>query len=244
MLRSGTALARLVVITEIPMPAKKRFVIAVLAGSLSTAAPVSAQEADADGRQLIDEFVQNVHTMSGRFEQSLVDANERIVESANGTFEIRRPGQLRWLYEEPYEQVLVADGLNVWSYDLDLAQVTVKPQAEVLSSTPALLLGGSRHVLDDFIYDGSFEDRGTEWVRLLPKDPDSSFDRVELGFNDGTLTRMIFADNLDQTTLVAMFDVVLNGEIDPDHFRFVAPDGVDVVGKPLTAEASISRTDD
>jgi outer membrane lipoprotein carrier protein len=192
-----------------------------------------AAERQVNGEQLIDDFVKSVHTMSGRFEQSLVDASDTIVESSSGTFEIRRPGQLRWSYEQPYEQLLVADGLNVWSYDVDLAQVTVKPQAEVLSSTPALLLGGAHDVLEDFTYDGSFEDRGTEWVRLLPRDPDSNFESVELGFSDGTLTRMIFADNLDQTTLVAMHDVVLNEPIDAERFRFVPPDGVDVVGTPL-----------
>lgn len=186
-----------------------------------------------NGERLIEEFVRDVETMSGRFEQSLVDANDRIVEQASGTFEIRRPGQLRWLYEEPYEQVLVADGLNVWSYDIDLAQVTVKPQADVLSSTPALLLGGSANVLDDFTYEGSFEERNIEWVRLVPKDPDSNFESVELGFDDATLTRMIFADNLDQTTLIAMFDVVLNEPIDPSRFRFEPPQGVDVVGTPV-----------
>jgi outer membrane lipoprotein carrier protein len=201
------------------------------ASSASTNA--SAEQREVNGEKLLDNFIQNVQTMRGRFEQSLVDANDRILESASGTFEIRRPGQLRWLYEQPYEQVLVADGLNVWSYDVDLAQVTVKPQAEVLSSTPALLLGGSGHVLDDFTYDGSFEDRGTDWVRLLPRDTDSNFDSVELGFNDGTLSRMIFEDNLDQTTLVAMHDVVLNEPVDAERFRFVPPEGVDVVGKPL-----------
>jgi outer membrane lipoprotein carrier protein len=219
------------------MPIRKTSLVLTLAGALSTAAAVAAEPAAMNGEQLIKDFVQNVQTMSGRFEQSLVDANDRIVESASGTFEIRRPGQIRWLYQDPYDQVLVADGLNIWSYDVDLAQVTVKPQAEVLSSTPALLLGGSAQVLDDFTYDGSFEDRGTNWVRLLPKDPDSNFESVELGFDDSTLTRMIFSDNLDQTTLIAMFDVVLNEEIDPDHFRFVPPEGVDVVGKPLTSEA-------
>jgi len=213
------------------MPCVKTTLFLMLAAS--SAATAAAQQAEVDGEKLVDHFIQNVQTMRGRFEQSLVDANDRILESASGTFEIRRPGQLRWLYEQPYEQVLVADGLNVWSYDVDLAQVTVKPQAEVLSSTPALLLGGSEHVLDDFTYGGSFRDRGTDWVRLLPRDPDSNFDSVDLGFNDGTLTRMIFEDNLDQTTLVAMHDVVLNEPIDAEHFRFVPPEGVDVVGKPL-----------
>ena len=218
------------------MPVKKIALGWLLAASLSAASAASAEPTEVNGEQLIENFVQSVQTMRGRFEQSLVDANDAMVESANGTFEIRRPGQLRWFYEQPYEQLLVADGLNVWSYDVDLDQVTVKPQAEVLSSTPALLLGGSHDVLEDFTYDGSFEDRGTEWVRLLPSDPDSNFESVELGFNDGTLTRMIFADNLDQTTLVAMHDVVLNEPLDAERFRFVPPEGVDVVGKPLVTE--------
>ena len=218
------------------MPVKKIALGWLLAASLSAASAASAEPTEVNGEQLIENFVQSVQTMRGRFEQSLVDANDAMVESANGTFEIRRPGQLRWFYEQPYEQLLVADGLNVWSYDVDLDQVTVKPQAEVLSSTPALLLGGSHDVLEDFTYDGSFEDRGTEWVRLLPSDPDSNFESVELGFNDGTLTRMIFSDNLDQTTLVAMHDVVLNEPLGAERFRFVPPEGVDVVGKPLVTE--------
>jgi outer membrane lipoprotein carrier protein len=217
------------------LPEKTPFVLALI-GLLSPLTGIGSDEVNSsgrDGQRLIEEFVDSVHTMRGRFEQSLVDADDNVVETASGTFEIRRPGQLRWLYEEPYEQVLVADGLNVWSYDVDLAQVTVKPQAEVLSSTPALLLGGSREVLDDFNYDDSFEHQGTEWVRLLPKDPDSNFESVELGFNNANLTRMIFSDNLDQTTLVALFDVVLNQEIEADNFRFSPPEGVDVVGKPV-----------
>lgn len=224
------------------MPVMKTARYWMLSAAVYAAIAVGAEPAEVDGEQLIENFVQSVQTMQGRFEQSLVDANDRIVESASGSFEIRRPGQLRWTYEQPYEQVLVADGTNVWSYDMDLAQVTVKPQAEVLRSTPALLLGGSEHVLEDFSYDGSFEDGGTEWVRLLPKDSDSNFDSVELGFNDGTLTRMIFEDNLDQTTLVAMYDVILNEAIDANRFRFVPPEGVDVVGKPLSRDGSGNGT--
>ena len=187
------------------------------------------------GRELVEKFVSDIDTMQGRFEQSLVSADDALVETSRGTFEIDRPGLFRWTYEEPYEQVLVADGRNVWSYDVDLAQVTVKPQAEVLGSTPALLLGGADEVLDDFTVVDSFEDRGTDWVRLVPDNTDSGFKSVELGFTDGRLSRMIFADNLEQTTLVALFDVRLNEAIDPARFEFTPPAGVDVVGEPLPA---------
>ena len=194
-----------------------------------------AQESEA-GQRLLDNFINNVHSMSARFEQSLVDATDVVIETSSGTLDIRRPGRFRWAYSEPYEQVLVADGLNVWSYDVDLAQVTVKPQAEVLSNTPALLLGGSDHVLDDFEYLGSFEDRGTIWVRLRPRKSDRGFSKVDLGFSDGTLTRMMFNDTLEQTTLIALMDVAVNDAIADDVFEFVVPDDVDLVGVPIVAD--------
>lgn len=186
-----------------------------------------------DGQQLIDDFVNNVHTMSSRFEQQLVDADNIVVDESSGTMEIQKPGRFRWTYLEPYEQILVADGLNVWSYDVDLEQVTVKPQGEVLGSTPALLLGGAQNVLEDFDYIGSFLDRDTVWVRMRPKTDDNGFTQVELGFNEGQLGRMIFSDNLGQSTLIALFDLSINEVIDESHFRFSPPAGVDVVGQPL-----------
>ncbi len=204
---------------------------------LTLLSPLVAAEADAyadeRAKALLERFVSNIQTLQGRFEQSLVDADQQVVEESSGTLEIQRPGQFRWVYTEPYEQVLVADGLNIWSYDVDLAQVTVKPQAEVLSSTPAALLGGSPDALEQFDYIGSFIDRGTVWVRLRPKDKENGFNKIELGFNDGELSRMLFSDNLEQTTLIALFDVSLNREIDADLFEFNPPDDVDIVGTPL-----------
>lgn len=193
-----------------------------------------AQELDA-GQQLLHAFIHDVESLSARFEQSLIDANDDVLETASGTVHIRRPGRFRWTYSQPYEQHLVADGLNVWSYDVDLAQVTVRPQAEVLRNTPALLLGGADNVLDDFDYMGSFEDRGTVWVRLKPANSDHGFSEVKLGFTDGTLSRMMFDDTLGQTTLIALLDVTINERQADEFFVFVLPDDVDLVGVPVVA---------
>ena len=127
------------------------------------------------------------------------------------------------------------DGLNIWSYDVDLAQVTVKPQAKALTNTPALLLGGAAEALQQFEIDSSMVEAGTTWVRLLPVDPDSGFNRLELGFADAQLSRMVFFDNLEQTTLVALYDVRVNEPIDAARFEFVVPDDADLVGVPLVA---------
>ena len=105
--------------------------------SLCLATSVLAQSPDDHGKQLVDEFIEDVESFSGNFEQVLIDADGEVIERTTGTLEISRPGKFRWSYVEPYEQWLIADGLNIWSYDVDLAQVTVKSQAVALANTPA-----------------------------------------------------------------------------------------------------------
>ena len=207
---------------------------AVLLLATGTDAFAEASVDDA-GEALVNEFLTEVVTMQGRFEQSLIDAEGTVVEVSTGTLEIERPTRFRWIYSEPYEQWLVADGLNVWSYDVDLSQVTVKPQAKALSNTPALLLGGAENALSQFRFAGSQLESETTWVRMDPVDEGSGFNRVELGFIDGELRRMVFFDNLEQTTLVAFYDVTVNEPIETSHFDFVVPDDADLVGVPLAA---------
>ena len=134
--------------------------------------------------------------------------------------------------------MLVADGLNIWSYDVDLMQVTVKPQAEALANTPALLLGGSDEALAQFTFDGSDVENDTTWVRMLPVDTSSGFERMELGFLGGQLSRMVFFDHLDQKTVVALYEVVTNEPIDAAQFEFTIPEDADLVGTPAVADVN------
>lgn len=212
---------------------------------LAAAAALGANAGEDDsGRELADRFVADVVTLQGNFKQVLIDADGRVVETTTGTLEIQRPGRFRWAYSEPYEQWLVADGVNIWSYDVDLEQVTVKPQAEALANTPALLLGGSDAVLDQFAYEGSYIEDNLKWVSLRPTNTDGGFTSVELGFDGETLSSMVFQDNLKQTTIVTLSDVTINEPIDEKCFAFEVPDGVDLVGTPAVADAGqFTRTE-
>jgi outer membrane lipoprotein carrier protein len=212
----------------------RQIVVAIL---LLPFAAVAEDAISDEGAQLVAAFVNDIATLQGRFEQSLIDADGELLERTSGTLQIQRPGQFRWTYTEPYEQQLVADGLNIWSYDVDLAQVMVKPQREALANTPALLLGGSEDALQQFNNDGSYVEAGTTWVKLSPKNTDSGFLRVELGFKRDRLYRMVFFDNLQQTTLIALHDVAVNVPFEPGEFVFNIPDDVDVVGTAAEAAA-------
>jgi outer membrane lipoprotein carrier protein len=213
--------------------------ILLLLSVLVTSNAYADAAVDELGEKLVHEFLTNIKTLEGRFDQSLIDADGVIVDTNSGTLEIQRPTRFRWSYTEPYEQWLIADGTNIWSYDLDLEQVTVKAQAEALANTPALLLGGSSDALEQFDFAGTTIETVTTWVRLDPKNKDSGFNRVELGFIENELRRMVFFDNLEQTTLVALHDVKVNEPIDSTRFEFVVPDDVDLVGTPAAAVTAV-----
>ncbi|MEM8815803.1 MAG: outer membrane lipoprotein chaperone LolA [Pseudomonadota bacterium] len=204
--------------------------------SVAAFAPALADDA-ADGEALLQRFLDEVETLEGSFEQSVIDADGDVLDVSSGSLKIARPGRFRWGTAEPYEQWLIADGRNVWSYDVDLAQVTVKPQSDALSNTPALLLGGGADALDEFVVDGTSSDSAITWVRLTPRDTSSGFRRVELGFSGGELARMVFLDNLEQQTVVILSDLKVNGAVKDSEFEFVVPDDVDVVGTPAVASA-------
>jgi len=150
---------------------RKTLLLLALAAALVVAVPGAHAQTTIDelGEKLVNEFLTDVITLESRFEQSLIDAEGSVIERTSGTLEIARPTRFRWSYSEPYEQWLVADGTNIWSYDLDLEQVTVKPQAEALANTPALLLGGSENALEQFDFGGTTVEEVTTWVRLDPK---------------------------------------------------------------------------
>jgi len=225
---------------EWPVPKKNTVIQTLTIAVLATFAAIANAQVTVDelGEKLVHDFLTNVITLEGRFEQSLIDAEGSVVDRTSGTLEIERPTRFRWSYSEPYEQWLVADGVNIWSYDLDLEQVTVKAQSEALANTPALLLGGSEDALEQFDFGGTTVEEVTTWVRLEPKNKDSGFNRVELGFIGEQLQRMVFFDNLEQTTLVALHDVTINEPIDAERFEFVVPEDVDLVGTPAVVETA------
>ncbi len=174
--------------------------------------------------------VGSLTALRAEFRQTVTDANGEPKELAEGRVSLARPGRFRWDYRSP-PQLIVSDGNTVWLYDADLAQVTVRPAAETLSGTPALLLSGERALADDFeITDGGTED-GLAWSRLKPKDADGDFSELAVGIAGQELRRMRLVDRLGQTTRLEFSQIERNPKFDDSTFTFVAPPGVDVVGR-------------
>ena len=85
-------------------------------------------------------YTRDLASLSGSFTQEVRDKNGRVSRQSAGTFAIARPGKFRFVYEKPYKQTIVSDGVTVWLYDEDLNQVTTKKLADTLSEQPLTLL--------------------------------------------------------------------------------------------------------
>jgi outer membrane lipoprotein carrier protein len=186
--------------------------------------------ADARAAERLESALDSLSGLRAEFTQTVTDAGGHRLESAVGTVSLARPGRFRWDYREP-EQLIVSDGTTVWLYDVDLAQVTIRPAADSLAGTPALLLSGQADVAGAFeIMDGGSEG-GLDWSRLRPREPDGDFTELRVGVAGGTLKRMLLLDKLGQTTELQFSGIERNPAFGPETFRFVPPPGVDVVGR-------------
>lgn len=192
-----------------------------------------------NGVTLLDRYLDGLQTLRANFSQSLTDAHGREIDRGAGTLVVLRPGKLRWELRpqgsrEKAGELMVADGKNVWFYDPDLAQVSVKPIDAGLSGTPAMLLSGAVDVRQNFVLTDAGEHDGLNWVSVAPKSADSDFRRARLGFAHGELSRMILEDKLGQTATIVFDHAVRNSPVAPDEVSFTPPAGVDVIGTPRT----------
>lgn len=184
-----------------------------------------------EGQQRLDRFLEGLATMRADFIQTLSSARGERMEESRGKLWLLRPGKFRLHYVNPYEQLYVADGSNIWMYDRDLEQVTVKPQDDALGSTPALLLSSETPLEENFTIEEEGMHEGFQWLLLKPRAADSNFDYLRLALEGDVLRAMEMVDGFGQTTRLFLETVVRNPDVDADKFTFQPPPGVDVIGE-------------
>lgn len=185
----------------------------------------------AAGRDALHRFIAETASAEGEFEQKVYDRKHKLTQEASGTLAFQRPGRFRWTYAKPYAQLIVGDGEKVWVYDEDLNQVTVRRLDRALGSTPAALLAGSNEIERAFTLRDEGQKGGLEWVEAVPREKESNFETIRMGFGFSGLEIMELADSFGQTTVLKFTVLHRNPKLDAALFRFVTPKGADVIGE-------------
>jgi len=192
---------------------------------------LSCGSAGASGLDALHNFIATTTSAQGKFVQKVYNREHKLTQEASGTLAFLRPGRFRWTYAKPYAQLIVGDGSKVWIYDEDLNQVTVRRLDRALGSTPAALLAGSGEIERAFELSDQGEKDGLEWVEARPRDKDSNFETIRMGFGSSGLETMELADSFGQTTVLKFTDMRRNPKLAPGLFKFVPPKGADVIGE-------------
>ncbi len=177
-----------------------------------------------------DKFFSQTTTYFAEFHQLILDEGLHVVEETTGLMWMNRPDRFRWEYFEPFAQTIVGDGTDVWIYDPELQQTTVRHFSDVVNRSAAEILAGMDNV-EEFYH---VEDKGVQgeiaWVLLEPKEEDTGqFQSMHLGFDKRTLSVIQVLENLGNTTRLQFYDSITNEEFDKATFLFEVPEGVDLI---------------
>lgn len=193
-----------------------------------------AGSAHASALEQFKSFVGSTKAAKGEFTQRQVKAasadgaKTKAVPPSSGTFIFARPGKFIWTYTKPYEQVLQADGDQLFIYDKDLNQVTTKKLGDALGSSPAAILFGSNDLEKSFTLSEAGTRDGLEWLKAVPKAKDSSFEQISIGLRNGLPEAMELKDSFGQTSLLSLSKIEKNPALTAASFKFVMPKGADV----------------
>jgi len=186
----------------------------------------------------LDQYLDGMRTLRTEFSQAVTDGRGEQVQKAEGKLVIVRPGKFRWELTpagNPLAQLMIADGKNLWFYDRDLDQVSVKPAATALTATPASLLSGDGKLGEYFTVSADGRRDGFDWVKVVPKRSDADFREAQLAFRNAgaELTRMVLKDKLGQTVRLDFNSSARNVPVAEAEVQFSPPAGADVIGTPI-----------
>jgi outer membrane lipoprotein carrier protein len=216
-----------------------------------TAPTAAAQPAQSSQPTQLDAYLDNLKTLRASFLQTLADGQGHEIDRASGKIIVQRPGKFSWEIHPQTAaamdttkgsggaaagagtgQLMVCDGRNLWFFDRDLGQVTVKPVDDALSATPAMLLSGAVDVRKNFTISAAGERMGLSWVLVEPHGAEADFREALFGFDKGELKRMILEDKLDQTATVIFDKIERNTKVSAAEVSFTPPHGADLIGTP------------
>jgi len=186
-----------------------------------------ADEVSSDANVLLSKVRNNLSALKAEFIQyEWLESNQK-TDINSGTVWMQAPAQFRWQYIEPIEQLIVADGKQVWVYDEDLEQVTVKAQDNSLNPIYVII----NDELSKQHYDIKHEvnSQGLDWLSLTPKLHSEEVKSVWLAIKGDVITQIKVFNHFDQTMVFEFMQVQRNPEVSDDLFTFVPPEGVDVI---------------
>ena len=206
----------------------------IVMGILLAATPMAAQADVHAVADKVDQRYNHMQTLEAQFAESYSGAGMTRKES--GTLLLKKPGRMRWDYDEPHPKMFLTDGSTAWFYVPGEKQVRRTPvkQVEDLRSPLRYLLGKSKLEKEfvglTIVTDAKPVNGGDIVLRGEPKGIEERVSETLLEVTpDGMITRIVVEGTDGSVTEFRFLQQKENVQIADTRFKFVPPPGVEVV---------------
>src|SRR5271165_320263 len=182
----------------------------------------------------VDQRYDHMHTLEARFTETYTGAGVSRTES--GTLLMKRPGRMRWDYDQPRTKLFLTDGSTAWFYVPGERQARRTPvkQLDDLRSPLRYLLGKAKleKELDGLSLapDAKPISPDDVMVRGIPKGMRERVAQTLLEITpDGLISRIVVEELDGSMTEFRFLHQKGNVELPDQDFHFTPPAGVEVV---------------
>ncbi|MGZ9108413.1 MAG: LolA family protein [Micavibrio sp.] len=198
---------------------KTAFIALILALVLAFSTAAYAQGtagAYAERIRAAETYLNQLKTAKARYLLTTADGTQQI-----GTFYLNRPGKLRFEYDPPLKDFIVADGILIYFYDAQLGEQSNAPIGQTMAD---FLLRKDIKLSGDVTIEKITEGGGLLQITLI-QTTDPGAGSLTLGFTENPvqLKKWRVVDAQGQIVEVELFQLQEGVRLDPDLFVFHDP---------------------
>lgn len=180
------------------------------------------------GLECLTKSYGKAQTVTADFVQTLIHKDSGGKDIRTGNFVIKRPQLVRWVTDNPFNELLIVNKDAVWNYLEDEEVVYKYPRELADESQNALrfLLGDAKVDNDFYVEDGKAKGN----YLLFPKEPTANLTEAEIWVDEaaGIITRLRIVDFYGNINDITFKNVQFDEPVNNLVFNFTPPAGVDV----------------
>ncbi|MEC4723950.1 outer membrane lipoprotein chaperone LolA [Shewanella sp. D64] len=178
----------------------------------------------ADESSALKTKLAEVATLKAKFEQTVTDINNKLIQKGSGIFALAYPNQFYWHLTAPDESLIVADGKDVWIYNPFAEEVSVMDLNQAINASPIALLVHR----DEKTWSQYSVTRNNDCFSIKPKSIDAGVESVKVCFDDKTLTEMVLQDQQGNISQFMLSEQTAIADAELSMFKFTVPEDVDI----------------
>ena len=170
-------------------------------------------------KRLINTNIFSNNSFQSHFEQIMRDEQGEIIDKMDGTISIMKPDNFRWHYKNPYEQIIIGNGVKLISYDIDLNNINIRDYRSINNTVPIIMLKSDEDSVNDLkLINSYYDSNNLFWVTVQYQLSNNDEFVFDVAFSNKVIAKMLIKDSLNQDMIINFINPVINTKLDSDLF--------------------------